>query len=65
MSNPPDGWTPTGWTPPPPSEESGISGLEFERRQTVRLPQFWMLWSAFALSAISGLMVIGSYSAFA
>ena len=65
LSNPPDGWTPAGWTPPVPSEESGISGLEFERSQTVKLPQFWMLWAAFALSAISGLMVIGSYSAFA
>jgi len=65
LSNPPEGWTPAGWTPPPPSEESGISGLEFERKQTVKLPQFWMLWLAFILSAISGLMVIGSYAAFA
>jgi len=64
LSNPPEGWTPEGWTPPAPSEESGISGLEFDRGQTVKLPQFWMLWAAFALSAISGLMVIGSYSAF-
>jgi OFA family oxalate/formate antiporter-like MFS transporter len=65
LSNPPEGWTPEGWTPPAPSEESGISGLEFDRGQTVKLPQFWMLWIAFALSAMSGLMVIGSYSAFA
>ncbi len=65
LSNPPEGWKPDGWTPPPPSEESGISGLEFERGQTVKLPQFWMLWTAFALSAMSGLMVIGSFSAFA
>ena len=65
LSNPPEGWKPDGWTPPPPSEESGISGLEFERSQTVKLPQFWMLWLAFALSAMSGLMVIGSFSAFA
>ena len=64
LSNPPEGWTPEGWTPPAPSEESGISGLEFDRGQTVKLPQFWMLWTAFALSAMSGLMVIGSYSAF-
>jgi len=65
LSNPPEGWKPDGWTPPPPSEESGISGLEFERGQTVKLRQFWMLWAAFALSAMSGLMVIGSFSAFA
>jgi OFA family oxalate/formate antiporter-like MFS transporter len=65
LSNPPEGWKPDGWTPPPPSEESGISGLDFKRGQTVKLPQFWMLWTAFALSAMSGLMVIGSFSAFA
>ncbi len=65
LSNPPEGWTPRGWVPPPPSEESGISGLDFERAQTVRLPQFWILWTTFVLSAISGLMVIGSYASFA
>ncbi len=65
LSNPPDGWKPDGWNPPPPSEESGISGIEFERSKTVKLSQFWMLWATFVLSAISGLMVIGSYSAFA
>jgi OFA family oxalate/formate antiporter-like MFS transporter len=65
LSNPPEGWTPDGWTPSAPSEESGISGLDFERGKTIKTSQFWMLWAAFALSAISGLMVIGSYSAFA
>jgi OFA family oxalate/formate antiporter-like MFS transporter len=64
LCNPPSGWTPKGWIPPP-SEASGISGLEFERKQTIKLPQFWMIWLTFILSAISGLMVIGSYSAFA
>ena len=65
LSNPPEGWIPQGWTPPPPSEESGRSGLDFERYQTIKLPQFWMLWATFVLSAISGLMVIGSYASFA
>lgn len=65
LSVPPEGWVPQGWTPPAPSEESGISGLEFDRSQTLKLPQFWMLWATFILSAISGLMVIGSYASFA
>ncbi len=64
LSNPPEGWKPDGWEPPAPSEKDGISGLEFERKQTLKLPQFWMLWATFILSAISGLMVIGSYSRF-
>ena len=64
LNNPPDGWVPKGWTPPPPSVESGLSGLDFERSKMVKLPQFWLLWSMFVLSAISGLMVIGSFAAF-
>jgi OFA family oxalate/formate antiporter-like MFS transporter len=64
LSNPPEGWKPEGWEPPAASEKSGISGLDFERRQAIKLPQFWMLWATFILSAISGLMVIGSYSRF-
>ncbi|MHA2391749.1 MAG: L-lactate MFS transporter [Promethearchaeota archaeon] len=65
LSNPPEGWKPEGWNPTAPSEKSGISGLEFERNQTIKKTQFWMLWATFILSAISGLMVIGSYAAFA
>ncbi len=65
LSTPPEGWQPEGWESPPPSEKSGISGLEFERKKTIKLPQFWMLWATFVLSAISGLMVIGSYASFA
>jgi OFA family oxalate/formate antiporter-like MFS transporter len=64
LSNPPEDWKPEGWEPPSRSEESGISGLEFERTQTIRTPQFWMLWLTFVLSAISGLMVIGTFSRF-
>ena len=65
LSNPPEGWKPAGWTPPPASVESGISGIEFSRKETIKLPQFWQLWLTFILSAMSGLIVIGSYAAFA
>ena len=65
LSTPPEGWAPKGWTPPPPSDETGISGLEFQRSKTIKTKQYWMLWAAFFLSAISGLMVIGSYATFA
>ncbi|MFX0070431.1 MAG: OFA family MFS transporter [Candidatus Hermodarchaeota archaeon] len=64
LVNPPEGWIPEGWTPAPPSEESGTSGKDFGRSDTVKLPQFWMLWLMFVLSAMSGLMVIGSFAAF-
>ncbi len=65
LNNPPENWKPEGWNPPEPSVENTISEIEFERNQTVKLPQFWMLWGAFMLSATCGLMIIGSYAAFA
>ena len=65
LTNPPEGWTPAGWTPPPPSEDTGISGLDLNRKEMVKLRQFWMLWAAFILTAICGLMTIGAYSSFA
>ena len=65
LNNPPEGYLPAGWTPPPPSEETGISGLDLDRKEMVRLPQFWMLWTAFVLSAVCGLITIGAYSTFA
>ncbi len=65
LNNPPEGWTPAGWTPPPPSEDTGISGLELHPKEMLKLPQFWMLWTMFVLSAICGLMTIGAYSSFA
>ncbi|TFF83725.1 MAG: MFS transporter [Promethearchaeota archaeon] len=64
LNNPPEGWMPEGWTPPSPSKESGASGKDYARVETVKFPQFWMLWAMFILSAISGLMVIGSFAAF-
>ena len=65
LTNPPEGWTPAGWTPPPPSEDTGISGLDLNRKEMVKLHQFWILWAAFILTAICGLMTIGAYSSFA
>ena len=65
LNNPPEGWKPEGWKPPSPSESSGVSGIEFNRNEIIKLPQFWYLWLMFALSAISGLMIIGSYASFA
>lgn len=65
LNNPPEGWKPEVWKPPSPSESSGVSGIEFKRNEIIKLPQFWYLWLMFVLSAISGLMIIGSYASFA
>ena len=65
LNNPPEGWRPEGWTPPIPMQSIVISGVDYNRNELIKLPQFWHLWAMFVLSAISGLMVIGSYASFA
>jgi OFA family oxalate/formate antiporter-like MFS transporter len=57
MVNPPEGWQPAGWKPPQASASSG--GVEFTTSQMIRTPQYWGLFSVFAVGALSGLMVIG------
>jgi MFS family permease len=58
MVNPPQGWLPTGWTPPPASQASSGSA-NYRMGQMVRTPQFWGLFMTFVFGATAGLMVIG------
>ncbi|MCK4873497.1 MAG: OFA family MFS transporter [Phycisphaerales bacterium] len=58
MVNPPSGWLPKGWTPPPATHAS--SGLtNYTMKQMVSTPQFWGLFMTFVFGATAGLMVIG------
>jgi len=58
MVNPPDGYKPSGWTPPDPRKDEQQGAVDFEAREMLRTPQFYMLWSVFIFSALAGLMVI-------
>ena len=62
MVNPPDGWKPEGWTPPPASASSG--GVLFTPSEMMRTAQFWELFTIFAVGSLAGLMVIGIISLF-
>jgi len=57
LSNPPAGWKPANWNPKSPGAKSAAKDLV--RAETIRTPQFWMIWSAFVFGAGCGLMVIG------
>jgi MFS family permease len=58
MVNPPEGYRPTGWTPPNPSSGTHDGAVDFSAQEMLRTPQFYMLWSVFIFSALAGLMVI-------
>ncbi|MCK4235616.1 MAG: MFS transporter, partial [Candidatus Krumholzibacteria bacterium] len=60
MVYPPEGWKPSGWEPPAPTEKGGAAGtVEFESGEMLRTPQFYGLWVTFIFSAMAGLMTIG------
>ncbi len=58
MVNPPEGYEPAGWTPHNLEEGAQDGGVEFQARDMLRTPQFYMLWSVFMFAGIAGLMVI-------
>ncbi|TFG14369.1 MAG: MFS transporter [Promethearchaeota archaeon] len=65
MRNPPEGWVPVGYVQPPPKKDTASGIIEFERGEMVRTKQFWLLWLAYILGCMPGLLVIGTYSSFA
>jgi MFS transporter, OFA family, oxalate/formate antiporter len=61
MANPPAGYRPEGWTPPP----SSAVRRDFPTGEVLRTPQFYLLWVAYCLGATAGLMTISQLVPFA
>jgi len=57
LRNPPPGWQPEGWTPPPNRK----APPEWDWHAVLNSPLAMMLWMAFILGATSGLMAIGQW----
>lgn len=65
LQNPPEGYLPEGYTPPIAKTIDGaVVKTEFTRAETIKKPQFWMLWGMFILTAAAGLFTIGNYKVF-
>jgi MFS transporter, OFA family, oxalate/formate antiporter len=65
LQNPPEGWLPEGYTPPVVKSEDGtVISTDFTREESIKTPQFWMLWAMFILTAAAGLFTIGNYKVF-
>lgn len=58
LKNPPQGWQPEGWTPPP---QSTTSKIDFAYKEMLNTPLACMLWLTFIFGATSGLMAIGQW----
>jgi OFA family oxalate/formate antiporter-like MFS transporter len=57
LRNPPVGWAPPGWTPPP----KRAARLDLTTGQMLDRPLAAMLWLTFIFGATSGLMAIGQW----
>jgi OFA family oxalate/formate antiporter-like MFS transporter len=65
MKNPPEGWSPAGWSPGTGGAAAAAgTGASLEPKQMLRTPQFYMLWSMFIFGAMAGLMTIGIIKTF-
>ncbi len=58
LKNPPVGYKPAGWTPPPQTAKAAATTYEFTPAETLRTPTFYFMWVAYALGCSAGLMVI-------
>jgi len=65
LKNPPAGYKPAGWTPPPQTAKAAATTYEFTPGETLRTPTFYFMWVAYALGCSAGLMVISQLVPFA
>jgi OFA family oxalate/formate antiporter-like MFS transporter len=65
LKNPPAGWKPEGWTPPPAAAKVGATTYDYPPSEMVKTPQFPLMWVAYCLGASAGLMTISQLIPFA
>src|SRR5213593_1242923 len=61
MTNPPEGYRPEGWHPPP----AVVARRQYATSEMVQTPQFYQLWLAYCLGATAGQMTISQLVPFA
>ncbi|MEO0113555.1 MAG: OFA family MFS transporter [candidate division WOR-3 bacterium] len=59
LRNPPEGYKPEGWTPPPTSQATTYSYSPLEMLSTY---QFYLIWLIYFFGCATGLMIIGQTS---
>lgn len=59
---PPDGWRPSGWTPPM-KKSAMVTSANVHLDDALKTPQFWLLWGVLCLNVTAGIGVLGQASA--
>lgn len=65
LKNPPAGYKPEGWSPPPATAKAAATNYEFTPGEMLSTGTFKLLWLAYALGTSAGLMVISQLVPFA
>jgi len=60
MRFPEAGWKPAGWTPKAASG-AATSAVNYDRKDIIKTPAFWVLFACFAIGALAGLMAVLIY----
>jgi len=61
MRNPPDGWRPAGWQPPPATDASTrtpVPPAEYRLADAIRTRRWWALWLVLFLNITAGIALI-------
>ena len=58
LKNPPEGYLPEGYTPPPATADG--AGLDIMPGEMIKTSTFWLLWLMFVFAATAGLMTLGN-----
>src|SRR5574337_177683 len=65
LKNPPAGWKPAGWVPPPPTAKVAATTYDYPPSEMVKTPQFPLMWIGYCLGTSAGLMTISQLIPFA
>jgi OFA family oxalate/formate antiporter-like MFS transporter len=61
MRFPEAGWKPAGWTPKA-APAAATSVVNYDRKDIIKTPAFWVLFVCFTIGALAGLLAIGIYN---
>ena len=61
LRRPPDGWKPTGWTPPAKTHHM-ITDRSVTRNQAIRTVQFYLLWGILFINVTAGIGILAQAS---
>ncbi len=58
LRNPPEGYSPPGWTPPETGTQANAQNVNYSPSEMLKTPAFWVLWITYFAGCTAGLLII-------